>query len=104
MAGILPVVMGFRHSGFEASGWFEETLIHGPLRRFVHRHEFEARGTATLVRDVVSAELPSHFGGALAMRVAGGQALRNLFARRSAALVRLAQTGVIGSSRPVPIS
>ena len=99
LAGILPVVLGFRHSGLDAPHWFEETLIHGPLRRFVHRHEFEARGDVTLVRDAVTVEFHPHFGGVLAMRLCGARMVRHLFAQRCAAMVRLAQSGVLSGCR-----
>lgn len=68
VARCLPVVLGFRHVEVVPLSCFEDEMIHGPFRYFRHRHEFEPRGGATLIRDRVDLELPWYYGGALATK------------------------------------
>lgn len=93
IAGILPVVLGFRHNLFEPPACFGEVLIHGVFSRFDHRHEFDETATGTLVRDVLRVELPWYYGGEVAMKVLIGPQLKKAFAHRAETLQKLAQSG-----------
>jgi len=95
VGGVLPVVLGFRHTGVGAPEWSEETLIHGPWRRFVHRHEFVDLGESTLVRDRITVELPWFWGAEVGMRWFVANLIRRSFARRGAALIELARSGAL---------
>jgi ligand-binding SRPBCC domain-containing protein len=66
--GILPMVFGFLHNGYEPGSRFGETLIHGPFERFSHVHEFEDHATGALVRDRLDIRLPWYYGGKLALK------------------------------------
>lgn len=52
VAGLIPMVLGFRHMLFEPPFRFGEEAIHGPFTRFAHVHEFIARDGTTVVRDL----------------------------------------------------
>ena len=97
MLGFVPVVLGFRHTDLDPPHSFQERIIHGPFSRFVHRHEFEARGEETIVRDQLDVGVPLHFGGELAMRVLLGPWMRSFFALRHLALEELIAEGAMDS-------
>jgi ligand-binding SRPBCC domain-containing protein len=46
------------HSGYEKNRFFEDQQISGPFAEWIHRHEFEAVGTATRLTDRVDFQLP----------------------------------------------
>ena len=46
------------HSGYEKNRFFEDQQITGPFAKWIHRHEFEAMGTATRLTDRVEFQLP----------------------------------------------
>lgn len=93
VGGIVPVVLGFRHTLYEPPHGFGEQLVHGPFRRFDHVHEFEEDGANTIVRDLLDVELPRQYGGELAVKWAVAPSLRRAFLARGAALERLARAG-----------
>ena len=93
VAGILPMVLGFRHNLFEPPARFGEVRIHGVFSRFDHVHEFEEIAGGTLLRDVLCVELPWYYGGELAMKFLIGPQLKKAFAHRSTKLLELTQSG-----------
>ena len=95
IAGVLPVILGFRHIMFEPPSRFGEELIHGPFSKFHHIHEFEERKSETMVRDLVDVEWPWQYGGAVAMRLCVERGIRKMFEARGEAMMRLAQEGVV---------
>jgi len=97
VAGFIPIVMGFRHTLFEAPIRFGEEVIHGPFSTFTHLHEFVARGGNTEVRDILDLRLPWHYGGEAAMRHSVASAIRRMFQGRAEALIRLANDGILTS-------
>ena len=62
----LPVRWLTRIEEFEPERGFVDVQVRGPYRVWHHRHEFEARGERTLVRDVVHYALPFGLLGAVA--------------------------------------
>ena len=46
------------HTGFQKNRFFEDQQISGPFSKWVHRHEFEAVGGATLLTDRIEYQLP----------------------------------------------
>ena len=97
VAGFVPVVLGFRHVTYEPPHRFAEELIHGPYERFVHEHEFEARGGGTLVRDRLDVAVPWQYGGTLALRVVVAPRIRAAFVARQQALRALAARDLLGA-------
>jgi ligand-binding SRPBCC domain-containing protein len=95
VAGFLPVIVGFRHFLFEPSLRFGEDLFHGPFSRFRHIHEFEDRGSETMVRDVLNVEWPWQYGGQAALHALVVPGIRKMFRTRGEVMLRLAQNGVI---------
>jgi len=81
--GILPIAMGFRFVGLDRPKSFAEQMIHGPFELFEHRHVFEAKGEATMLRDEIECRLKWPYGGELATRLLVARALSKMFAYRS---------------------
>ena len=68
--GPISAVMKVRHTAFEENRLFRDEQVSGPLRSWVHSHEFEPAGAgATLLRDRIEWEPP---GGAAGQIFAGG--------------------------------
>lgn len=57
----LPIRWRTRINIWEPPHRFVDEQIHGPYRRWVHEHTFEAFGGGTKVRDVVSYAVPLDF-------------------------------------------
>jgi ligand-binding SRPBCC domain-containing protein len=99
IAWVVPVVLGFRHVLCDPPHRFGEELFHGPYERFVHVHEFEARGDGTLVRDRLEVRVPWHSGGRAAMCMVIAPRIRQAFAFRQQALRRLVARGMLAPAR-----
>jgi hypothetical protein len=84
----LPIRWLTRIDEFEPGHGFVDRQIRGPYRVWHHRHEFEARGDATLVRDTVHYALPLGLLGALAHLVLVRRDLRRIFDFRREAVTR----------------
>jgi len=63
-----PFVWVALHTGYRRNRFFQDEQISGPFARWVHRHEFEAIGDATLLTDRIDFQLP---GGRLVNRLFG---------------------------------
>jgi ligand-binding SRPBCC domain-containing protein len=46
------------HTAFERNRFFEDRQVSGPFAEWVHRHEFQKRGSATQLTDRVEFQLP----------------------------------------------
>lgn len=64
---------------------FVDRQVRGPYRLWIHEHEFEARGAATVCRDRVTWSAPG--GGIMARRLVAPD-LERIFAHRRAELAR----------------
>lgn len=95
VAGLIPMVLGFRHTFFEPPTRFGEEAIHGPFSRFTHIHEFVGRERNTVVRDLLEVCLPWHYGGEAVMRRVVAPAVRRMFQHRAETLIRLAKNGIL---------
>lgn len=95
LAGIVPVVMGFRHILYDPPRRFAEQMIHGPFASFVHTHEFEVTGGGTIVRDRLQVTLPWQYGGGPALGWVVARLLCRTFVRRGRALRQLAEAGAL---------
>jgi len=62
----LPLVWVSQIEQFERGRVFVDRQLIGPYRQWIHRHEFEADGEHTVIRDEVGYELPLGRIGALA--------------------------------------
>lgn len=96
--GCLPVVMGFRCTAFEAPLFFEDTLIHGPFKTFVHRHEFELVDDGTCVRDRLDVQLPLKYGGPVMEFALLASQFRRVLAYRHEMLHRLVREGGLSAA------
>jgi ligand-binding SRPBCC domain-containing protein len=95
LAGCLPVVLGFRHTLFEAPFRFAEQAIHGPFSKFIHLHEFEPRADGTLVRDSLEVRLPWYYGGESGVRHLLARYISNAFQHRAETLDQLVREGTM---------
>jgi ligand-binding SRPBCC domain-containing protein len=95
VAGIVPVVLGFRHTTYEPPHRFGEELFHGPYETFVHTHEFETVTEGTLVRDRLLVRWPWQYGGAAVMRTLVASRIREAFAARQRTLRALVDDGTL---------
>jgi ligand-binding SRPBCC domain-containing protein len=81
------------HTAFERNHLFADMQIEGPLAKWVHRHEFEAVGTATRLTDRVEYQLP---GGVWINRLFGWTAqiaLNQMFRQRHQTTKRYCEKG-----------
>jgi ligand-binding SRPBCC domain-containing protein len=105
LAGCIPMVLGFRHTLFEAPIRFGEEAIHGPFLKFTHVHEFIARDGTTVVRDLLDVCWPWYYGGKTVLRYGVAPAIRRMFQHRANVLIRLARDCSLMNcaSPPVPL-
>jgi hypothetical protein len=71
----------------------------GPYALWRHAHEFEARGSSTLMRDVVDYSLPLGPAGAVAHALFVRRTLDRIFDFRREAIVRLLDRSRAGQPR-----
>ena len=85
----VPVRWLTRIEEFEAGRGFVDVQLRGPYRLWHHRHEFEARGEQTLVRDTVHYAMPFGLLGALAHLALVRRDLQGIFDFRRGAVTRI---------------
>jgi ligand-binding SRPBCC domain-containing protein len=68
---------------------FVDRQVRGPFGRWEHAHMFESRPGGTLIRDLVSYQMPFGLLGEVARRVLIGRDLERIFDYRYAAIERL---------------
>jgi ligand-binding SRPBCC domain-containing protein len=56
--GVLPLMCVSEHTRFDPPHMFEDRMLRGPFRKFVHRHLFIEGPTGTILRDDVDYEPP----------------------------------------------
>ena len=91
--GWIWIPMTFEHFLYEPPRRFGERQVHGPFETLEHVHEFESRGSRTILRDSVDVVLPWYLGGDLATRLIVAPKFRRFFAYRHAEMDRLLKTG-----------
>ena len=74
---------------WEPGQGFVDRQIRGPYREWRHRHEFEASGTGTIVRDRVRYEIPFGLLGEIARRLFVAKDLERVFDHRHAAVAAI---------------
>lgn len=85
----LPLVWVSQIEQFEPERMFVDNQLIGPYKLWRHRHEFEADGDHTVIRDEVQYELPFGALGSLAHRLVVRRDLKRIFAYRRATIERL---------------
>jgi ligand-binding SRPBCC domain-containing protein len=85
----LPLRWVSRIDTFEPEHLFVDRQLKGPYKLWVHRHEFEADGAGTIIRDEVHYQLPLGILGALAHMISVRRDLERIFAYRQQAVGRL---------------
>lgn len=85
----IPLRWVSRIECWEPGSAFEDRQVRGPYRLWHHRHEFEAHGGRTLVRDRVRYSLPLGPLGSIAATLFVEHDLERIFAFRHRAAERL---------------
>jgi ligand-binding SRPBCC domain-containing protein len=85
----LPLRWVSRIDTFEPERLFVDRQLKGPYKLWVHRHEFEADGDMTVIRDEVRYQLPLGVLGAIAHLTSVRRDLERIFAYRQQAVERL---------------
>ncbi|HET9094181.1 MAG TPA: SRPBCC family protein [Solirubrobacteraceae bacterium] len=82
----VPLIWVSQIEEFEPERVFVDRQLIGPYRQWIHRHEFEADGDGTLIRDIVRYELPLGRLGALVERLFVRRDMRRIFEHRRATI------------------
>lgn len=85
----LPLRWRSRIERWEPRRAFVDRQVHGPYRLWHHRHEFEAAGSGTIVRDIVHYALPWGPIGRLAHALLVRRDLARIFDFRTEAVERV---------------
>ena len=91
--GPLWIPMTFEHFVYEPPFRFGERQVRGPFKKLEHVHEFESRGSGTILRDLLDVVLPWYLGGSLVMWLFVAPKFRRFFAFRHAEMDRLIRAG-----------
>ena|SRR5947209_95683 len=76
---------------------FTDQMVSGVFKSLRHVHEFEAKETATLMRDTLEWESPLGFLGVVADRLAVEKHMRNFLLERNKQLKKIAESRVRNS-------
>lgn len=85
----VPLIWVSQIEQFEHGRMFVDRQLIGPYRQWIHRHEFEADGEATVIRDEVHYELPLGSIGALVSRLFVRRDVERIFGYRRQTIERL---------------
>ncbi|RYY85491.1 MAG: cell division protein [Chitinophagaceae bacterium] len=77
---------------------FQDRMVKGAFKEFVHDHFFEQEGSTTIMRDSFDYSAPLGFVGRFAERVFLDHYMRTLLVKRNAVIKRLAEDGGTGTS------
>jgi uncharacterized protein len=91
--GPLWIPMTFEHFLYEPPRRFGERQVRGPFKKLEHVHEFESRGSRTILRDSLDVILPWYLGGSFATRWIVVPKFRRFFAYRHAEIDRMLKAG-----------
>lgn len=86
------VNMRSRITAFEPPHYFQDGMVHGPFRHFVHDHWFDGQGTVTLMRDVLRFSSPVPLLASALDPLVLGPHLRKFLALRNHALKAAAES------------
>lgn len=75
-----------RITAFDRPRYFQDSMIKGAFRSFVHDHYFEASSHGTTMKDVLTFRSPLGFVGALVDRLVMSGYLTRLLTRRNEAI------------------
>ena len=89
----IPLLWVSQIEQFEAGRVFVDRQLVGPYRRWIHRHEFEADGEHTVVRDEVRYELPLSVLGEIARKLFVDRDVERIFDHRRATIEQLLLEG-----------
>lgn len=82
----IPLIWVSQIEEFERDRLFVDRQLIGPYKLWHHRHEFEADGDQTVIRDEVRYELPFGAVGSLAERLFVRRDVERIFAHRRTAI------------------
>jgi ligand-binding SRPBCC domain-containing protein len=89
----IPLKWVSRIDVFERDKVFVDRQLTGPYKLWVHRHEFEADGPETVIRDQVHYQLPLGILGAIAHLLFVRRDLKEIFAYRHQAVEEYFNSG-----------
>ncbi len=81
------------HTAYDPPRMFEDRMVRGPFRVWIHRHELEAHAKGALLRDDITYEVPLGFLGRMAAPLAVVPRLRKMFAFRHEVTRRWCESG-----------
>jgi ligand-binding SRPBCC domain-containing protein len=85
----VPLIWVSQIEQFEHDRMFVDRQLIGPYRQWIHRHEFEADGETTVIRDEVHYELPLGRLGALVGRLFVRRDVERIFGYRRETIEQL---------------
>lgn len=85
----IPLIWVSQIEEFKRDSLFVDRQLIGPYKLWHHRHEFEADGENTVIRDEVRYELPFGAAGSLAELLFVRRDVNRIFAHRREAIERL---------------
>jgi ligand-binding SRPBCC domain-containing protein len=85
----IPLIWVSQIEEFERDRLFVDRQLIGPYKLWHHRHEFEADGDGTVIRDEIRYELPLGAAGAVAERLFVRRDVNRIFTHRREAIERL---------------
>jgi len=78
--------MRVRIAAFSPPSYFQDRMVEGPFRSFIHDHTFEPPGTGTLMTDIVTFQSPVPGLGSLFDRLVLGKYLQRFLQARNVEL------------------
>ncbi len=81
-----------RITGYTRPSWFQDSMLRGIFKSFVHNHSFFEQGNGTLVRDELTFAAPLGPLGWIVERLLLGNHLRELIRGRNQIIKQIAET------------
>jgi len=80
-------------SKYEMPRYFQDIMLEGMFRSFVHDHWFESKGNGTLMHDELQFEAPLGPLGLIAEKLVLGSYLKRFLVERNVEIKRIAEAG-----------
>jgi ligand-binding SRPBCC domain-containing protein len=79
-------------TAFEFPHYFQDSMLQGSFKSFVHDHRFNARGSVTIMTDAIEFEAPFGLLGQIACRLLVGPRLLSFLKHRNKHLKQIAES------------
>ncbi|MFC1584130.1 SRPBCC family protein [Fibrobacterota bacterium] len=80
--GLFKLSWTSKISRFEPYTFFEDSLVEGPFKKWIHRHRFEAHGRKTIIQDEIEYEVGLGPLGKIMDTLVIGYQIENFFKKR----------------------